>query len=220
MERKMSKNELIKRYAFFVAGLAVMAFGVSFSIKAALGTSPISSFPYVVSLIGPLSVGQATIAMHIVFIIAQILILRSKYNPVQLMQLPVAIVFGYFTDLALWAVEGVGYSGYIQQWILCIIGIVLVAVGVSMEVAAGIVMLAGEGVVLAVCQVAPIKFGDMKVIFDVTLVIISVIVSFTVLGTVEGVREGTVAAALFVGFLTKQLNRHTRRLMNFIITGR
>lgn len=142
IERKMSVGELIKRYAFFVAGLFVMAFGVSFSIKANLGTSPISSFPYVTSLISPLSVGQATIAMHVVFIILQIIILRRKYEPIQLMQLPVAVVFGYLTDLALWIVDGLGYSNYLQQWLLCIIGIVLVAVGVSMEVAAGVVMLA------------------------------------------------------------------------------
>lgn len=128
-----------------------------------------------------------------------------------------AVVFGYLTDLALWIVDGLGYSNYLQQWLLCIIGIVLVAVGVSMEVAAGVVMLAGEGVVLAVCRVAPIKFGNMKIVFDVSLVVISIAVSWSVLGTVEGVREGTVAAALFVGFITKQLNRHTRRLMNYIV---
>lgn len=220
IERKMSVGELIKRYAFFVAGLFVMAFGVSFSIKANLGTSPISSFPYVTSLISPLSVGQATIAMHVVFIILQIIILRRKYEPIQLMQLPVAVVFGYLTDFALWIVDGLGYSNYLQQWLLCIIGIVLVAVGVSMEVAAGVVMLAGEGVVLAVCRVAPIKFGNMKIVFDVSLVVISIAVSWSMLGTVEGVREGTVAAALFVGFITKQLNRHTRRLMNYIVARR
>ena len=81
-------------------------------------------------------------------------------------------------------------------------------------------MLAGEGVVLAVCRVAPIKFGNMKIVFDVSLVVISIAVSWSVLGTVEGVREGTVAAALFVGFITKQLNRHTRRLMNYIVARR
>ena len=71
-----------------------MAFGVAFSIKANLGTSPISSVPYVVSLFTPLTVGTATIMMHIVFILLQILILRKDYHLIQLMQLPVAILFG------------------------------------------------------------------------------------------------------------------------------
>ena len=57
-----------------IIGLLIMAFGVAFSIKANLGTSPISSVPYVVSLFTPLTVGTATIMMHIVFILLQILI--------------------------------------------------------------------------------------------------------------------------------------------------
>ena len=55
----------LKRYIILLAGLAIMAFGVAFSIKAGLGTSPISSVPYVVSLFSNLTVGTATIAMHL-----------------------------------------------------------------------------------------------------------------------------------------------------------
>lgn len=98
---------IIKRYLLLLAGLAVMAFGVAFSIKASLGTSPISSVPYVVSLFTPLTVGTATITMHCVFILLQILILRKNYHPIQLMQLPVAFFFGYLTDFGVWAVQGI-----------------------------------------------------------------------------------------------------------------
>lgn len=57
---------IAKRYLLLLAGLSIMAFGVAFSIKASLGTSPISSVPYVVSLFAPLTVGTATIVMHCV----------------------------------------------------------------------------------------------------------------------------------------------------------
>lgn len=164
------RKYVLRRYLLLMAGLSVMAFGVAFSIKADLGTSPISSVPYVVSLFAPLTVGTATIVMHCVFILLQILILRKDYHPIQLMQLPVAFFFGYLTDFGVWAVQGISYGSYWQQWILCLIGILLVAVGVSMEVKAGVVVLAGEGVVLAICKVFPVKFGNMKVGFDVTLV--------------------------------------------------
>lgn len=199
---------IAKRYLLLLAGLAVMAFGVAFSIKANLGTSPISSVPYTVSLFTPLTVGTATIVMHCVFILLQILILRKNYHPIQLMQLPVAIFFGYLTDFGVWAVRGIQCSTYLEQWIACMIGILLVAAGVSLEVKAGVVVLAGEGVVLAICKVLPkIKFGYMKVGFDVTLVIIACILSFTFLGGLRGVREGTVAAALLVGLIAKQLGK-------------
>lgn len=199
---------ILKRYLLLLAGLSIMAFGVAFSIKASLGTSPISSVPFVVSLFTPLTVGTATITMHCVFILMQILILRKDYHLIQLMQLPVAFFFGYLTDFGVWAVQGISCNTYWQQWIGCLIGILLVAVGVSFEVKAGVVVLAGEGVVLAVCKVLPkIKFGYMKVGFDVTLVVIACILSFVFTGHLQGVREGTVAAALLVGLIAKQLGK-------------
>ena len=199
---------ILKRYLLLLAGLSIMAFGVAFSIKASLGTSPISSVPFVVSLFTPLTVGTATITMHCVFILMQILILRKDYHLIQLMQLPVAFFFGYLTDFGVWAVQGISCNTYWQQWIVCLIGILLVAVGVSFEVKAGVVVLAGEGVVLAVCKVLPkIKFGYMKVGFDVTLVVIACILLFVFTGHLQGVREGTVAAALLVGLIAKQLGK-------------
>ena len=199
---------ILKRYLLLLVGLSIMAFGVAFSIKASLGTSPISSVPYVVSLFTPLTVGTATITMHCVFILLQILILRKNYHPVQLMQLPVAFFFGYLTDFGVWAVQGITCNTYWQQWIVCLIGILLVAVGVSFEVKAGVVVLAGEGVVLAICKVLPkVKFGYMKVGFDVTLVVIACILSIVFTGRLQGVREGTVAAALLVGLIAKQLGK-------------
>lgn len=81
------------------------------------------------------------------------------------------------------------------------------AVGVSLEVKAGVVVLAGEGVVLAVCKIFPVKFGFMKVGFDVTLVVIACILSLVFTGHLQGVREGTVAAALLVGMIAKQLGK-------------
>lgn len=198
---------IIRRYLLLLVGLAIMAFGVAFSIKASLGTSPISSVPYVVSLFAPLTVGTATIIMHCVFILLQILILRKKYHPIQLMQLPVAFFFGYLTDFGVWAVQGITCDHYLQQWLVCLIGIFLVAVGVSLEVKAGVVVLAGEGVVLAICKVLPVKFGYMKVGFDVTLVAVACVLSFVFTGRLQGVREGTVAAALLVGLIAKQLGK-------------
>ena len=203
---KKMAAEVAKRYALLLIGLTIMSFGIAFSIKAALGTSPISSLPYVVSLFTPLSVGTATIIMHCVFIIIQILILRKNYRPIQLMQLPVAFFFGFLTDFGVWAVQDISCNTYIQQWIVCIIGIMLVGIGVSLEVKADAIVLAGEDVVLALCKIIPLKFGYMKVLFDFTLVLTACILSFIFIGRLQGVREGTLAAALLVGLIAKQLN--------------
>jgi uncharacterized protein len=208
MNNQTIKFNLLKRFIVLVIGLMIMALGVSFSLKASLGTSPISSVAYVISLFCPLSVGTATICLHCIFIALQILILRKNYKLVQLLQLPMAFIFGYLTDFSIWVIKGINYSSYWQQWILCIVGILLVAIGVSLEVYANIVPLAGEGLILAICKVTPIKFAYMKVIFDVSLVVIACILSFIFMNDIYGVREGTVAAAIFVGLVVKQINKY------------
>lgn len=206
-EEKQRLEHIPVRLVMLVMGFAVMAFGVAFSIKGALGTSPISSVPYVTGYISGLSVGTTTIIMNGIFVLIQIAILRGRYQWVQILQFPAAIVFGLLIDWAGVVLQGIHYSNYLEQWLLCAVGIVLVGLGVSIEVTARLVTTAGEGVVLAICQVAPVKFGNMKVIFDVTLVCISMVTGLIFLGRLEGVREGTVAAAICVGLLTKQFNK-------------
>lgn len=208
------QKHLLRRWALLVVGLVIMAFGVAFSIKAGLGTSPISSLPYVLSLLPlpvTLTVGTATIAMHVTLILLQILLLRRRYDPFQLAQLPVALIFGSLTDFSVWSLQGITVSAYPARWVLCIIGILLVGVGVSFEVTANVVTLAGEGMVLAVCKVFPVPFGNAKIGFDVTLVVIASVLSLVFLGGLYGVREGTVAAAFCVGLVARQVNRPMRR---------
>lgn len=102
-----------------------------------------------------------------------------------------------------------------MQWLLCVCGIVLVAVGVAFEMSAGVLTLAGEGLVQALCTVLPkVKFGYMKVMVDVSFVVIAVVLSFIFLHELQGVREGTVAAAIFVGLIAKFLNRFISPVAN------
>jgi len=210
--KQHSFDHLAKRIIFLCLGLTIMAFGVAFSIKAALGTSPISSVPYVTSTISGLSVGTTTIIMNFMFVLIQIAILRKKYDWFQLLQFPAAIVFGTMIDVAEYLLKPVAFSNYLEQWLLCVVGVFLVALGVSVEVMANLVTTAGEGIVLAICQVAPVKFSNMKVAFDVTLVCISIALSFIFLGHLDGVREGTIAAAVFVGLITKQTNKLMKKV--------
>lgn len=195
--------ETFKRYLVLCVGLMVVAFGVAFSILADLGTSPISCPPYVASLLCPLTVGEATIVMHCVLILIQMALLRKNYDWVQLMQLPVAFAFGYMTDFACWCISGLGCPNYLMQVVWCIVGIILTGIGVSLEVAAGVVTLAGEGLVLAICKVFKTRFNITKVVVDVSFVALACVASLLWLGGIHGVREGTLAAALLVGVIAQ-----------------
>ena len=207
-----SRADLLRRWIILCVGLILMAVGVAFSIKAALGTSPISSVPFVTSVISGLSVGETTIIMNAIFVLIQIGILRRKFEWFQLLQLPASVLFGVMIDVVGDAIAGISYSNYFQQWLLCIVGILLLAFGVSLEVEAGLITNAGEGIVLAICKVRPVPFGTMKVGFDVSLVAVACLLSFLFLGGLYGVREGTVAAAILVGMIARQVNRPMKRL--------
>lgn len=203
--RQHTGHHVLIRCLILFVGLGIMALGVAFSIKADLGTSPISSVPYVSSLITGLSVGTTTIIVNCLLVALQIAILRKRYQIFQLLQIPAVIVFGLMIDLFEVCISGITYTAYWQQILLCVVGIVLVALGVSMEVMAKLVTTPGEGVVISICTVAPkLKFGNIKVAVDVSLAAIAVVLSLVFLGSLQGVREGTVAAAIFVGLLTKQ----------------
>ena len=121
MKREIFKNHFIEICIILLIGLYIMSLGIAFSIKAALGTSPISSVPYVASTISGLSVGATTIIINLVFILIQILLLRKKYDLFQLFQIPALILFGLMIDFSAYLIKDITYTNYFHQWALCIL---------------------------------------------------------------------------------------------------
>jgi uncharacterized membrane protein YczE len=203
---KMGPSELVRRYIFLLAGLFIMSIGVAFSIKCNLGTSPISSPPYVISLFSTLTVGNITIIMHCIFVAIQIAIYRRKFHPQQLLQIPIGFIFGYLIDYSLLIASDITADNYFFKCILCFLGILLVGIGVGVEVLSRVAILAGDGLVLAIYHGVlkdKLDFRRVKIFFDITLVLIACSISIVFLHKLEGVHEGTVAAALFVGAVAR-----------------
>ena len=91
--RGQNARNIALRYLFFTLGLLINSFGIAFITKSGLGTSQISSLPYVLSLRFPLSFGGFTFIMNTVFILIQIAIQRRNFPPVQLLQIAACIPF-------------------------------------------------------------------------------------------------------------------------------
>lgn len=101
-------RKLVYRYLWFTIGVIINSFGVAIITKAALGTSPISSVPYVLSLRFAPSLGQFTFVMNLLFIAAQVVLRGRKFPPIQFLQIVVNLVFSAFIDVgmkALWWFE-------------------------------------------------------------------------------------------------------------------
>lgn len=206
---KMSKKELVKRYAVFVVSLFVMAIGVAMTKKAELGVSPISSVANVMSIqFTSLSIGNWLIIWNCVLILGQILFLRKKFQPVQLMQIPLSFLFGYFTDFGMWLMSFFDTDTYVVKMTFVILGTVILGFGVALSVIANVVMNSGEAFVKAVSDVTHADFGNLKIGFDVSCVVISVVLSLIFFKMkIVGTREGTIIAALTTGILVKLFSK-------------
>lgn len=199
--------EKLKRYIIFLIGLFINSLGVSLITKADLGTSPISSIPYVLSLNFPFTLGQFTIAFSLLLILIQLVILRRNFRAEHLLQIPISILFGWFIDLTMVMLFFVEPHNYISSLIYLLIGCLILGFGVYTEVLANVAMLPGESFVRAVSSTWKTEFGTTKVAFDVSLTLIAAVLSFLFAHRLDGVREGTVIAALLVGFIARLIGR-------------
>ena len=208
--------EKLKRYLIFLVGLFVNSLGVSLITKANLGTSPISSIPYVLSLNFPFTLGNFTIFFSIFLIALQLIILRRNFKLEHILQIPVSIIFGYFIDLTMILFSWVNPEAYIMKIVYLLIGCLILGVGVYMEVLADVVMLPGESFVRAIVLTWKTNFGTTKICFDVSMSVIAAVLSFIFAGSLAGVREGTVIAALLVGFIARLIGKKLAFLKDMI----
>lgn len=205
----MKKKELVLRYLLLIVGLLFSAFGVALAKQAELGVTPISSVANVMSYkFTSLSMGSWLIIWNCALIAGQIIVLRKNFWIIQFLQIPLSFLFGWFTDLGLWCVSAVPNDIYILQIVMVLAGIVVLAFGISLSVAAGVIMNSGEAFVKAVSDVSGRNFGNVKILFDVCCVLASVILSLLFFDLrIIGTREGTVISAVLTGFVVKFFNK-------------
>lgn len=215
----MSKKETVKRYILFVIGLYFMSLGTSLITKTGLGTSPTSSIAYVLSLKFPLSLGAFLTLFNILLIILQIVLLRKRFQVIQLLQLPVSFVFSFFVDASMAMLASFTPTLYVVRILTLLLGCVVLALGVTLEVTANVVMLSGEAFVKALSTVWKKDFSSLKVGVDASFTVLSCLLSFALFGSIQGVREGTIISALTVGLFAKFWGKYLA-FLNTVVSDR
>ena len=200
LHKKIREENYAIRFLVYIVGLFIMTLGISLSVKSNLGVSPVSSIPYTITCITGLEMGKATILFHIVLVVMQILILRKAFQMKNLLQVVVGVIFGYFTTFSNYLFSFLPTPEHRTVRLLMMLGsTVLIAVGIFFYLPADIVPLAGEGAMKAVSDTTHIAFNKVKVGFDISMVIISLISCLVALGTLGSVGVGTIIAAVLVG---------------------
>ena len=199
---------MIKRILAFVCGLFLMAMGVAFSIVSLLGTTPISSISYSLALITNIDIGITTFLFNASLIVIQFIILKSKFHKKRLLQFINCVLFGYFTDVALHIVSFIPFDASLWMCgLFLVISIFLTAFGIFVYMPANIAPLPGEGCVEAIAITTGWRFSSIKIAFDATMVVLSLVMCGLFYTNILGaVNIGTFISAFFVGFTLRQIN--------------
>lgn len=203
-----------------------MTSGVALCVRSNLGSGVISSIPMSFTLAGEVgkapgwTIGGYTNVMKIILVFAQILVLRRRFDPIQLFQLLVGFVFGFLLDLNMWFTSYFSYNAIPVQIVAQFLGATILGIAVAIEVRCGLVTMPGEGIQVAIARVTGKPFPVIKITVDSTLVILAVISGFCFFGqwpwTVVG--PGTLFAMFYVGYVVKLVNPHLAwfdRLLNY-----
>ena len=209
----MNTFSLIKRYCVFFLGMVFCALGISCVTRAGLGTSPVSGLPFVISLITGMSMGTFTFLFNMLFLLMEALI-RRKIGILQLLQIPMTFCFSFFIDCFMKIIPTRFGGPWAPSFVYLITGCVIMALGISFEVVADVIMLPAEALVRAISQTTKIRFGNVKVAFDSTLTVIAMIVALLSFHKLNGVREGTLINALIVGQIVKLWRRLFEERLN------
>ncbi len=215
----MGKKEFIKRLILFTIGLFFSGLGIAFSKHADLGISTVSSIANVLSVkFDFISFGMWSTISNCAFVLGQIIILRKNFKLFQLMQIPMSFLFGIFTDIGLYIVSFIPTPNYAVRMALTIAGIFILAFGIALAVVANVLFNSGEGLVKAISDVSGKDFGKVKVGFDIACVAIAAVLSMIFFGEIIGIREGTLLAAVFTGFIVNFFTKYISKPLNKILT--
>lgn len=192
----------------YFIGLFVMTVGIALSVKSDLGVSPVSSIPYTITCVWGLEMGKATILFHIALVLLQLLLLRKDFRPVQLLQVPVGIIFGYFTTFCNYMVSFFPSPESLPIRLLMLLAsAACIAFGIFLYLPSELIPLAGEGCMQAISSVTHVEFSKVKIGFDCMMVLVSAATCLIVLHSLGSVGIGTIAAAVLVGTLVGIISR-------------
>ncbi|MDE7149695.1 MAG: hypothetical protein K2O01_04725 [Bacteroidales bacterium] len=204
------------QHLLLLISLNLMTLGVALCVRSQLGSSVISSLPFVFSLAGATgrvpawTIGGYTILMNFVFVVCQILILRKNFDPWQLFQLLIGFIFGWLIDLNMSLTAGLACRTLAAQLIVQFAGCTVMGIGIAFEIRCGSVTMPGEGISIALSRATRRPFAKVKIAVDTTLVLLAIAGCYFFFGSWQKnvVGIGTLFAMVYVGLVVKFISPH------------
>lgn len=201
----------MKRFIFYIIGLNLIAVAVVLNIRYGLGVAAFSSVMYSISEIYHISLGTASIICYLLFVLIQC-ILSRKVTLTYLLEIPLSFAFGFLTDIYDWFVPNMEFNVLLRM-MLFIITLFVTGMGVYLCVKTDIVLTPTDGIVKTISEVFHFPFSAVKNTFDISLVVISVLLCLGNHTELYGIGIGTVLSALCLGRVIKIYERYLQLKM-------
>lgn len=203
------KKEKVFRGLFYIIGMLVLALGITLNTKTNLGVSPLISVAFCVSNLLDANFGDMTLIWYIIFVLVEIVshIFTKRYKeiPLDILQIPLSIIFTRFMNLFSDVIPNMTGSLGIRVPLL-LVAIVLTGAGIGFTLNARLIPNPGDGIVQALADCSRIKVSTMKNILDAVCVCITICISLIFAGKLIGIGIGTILAVIFVGRVVAVFN--------------
>ncbi|OPH54835.1 hypothetical protein BC351_30815 [Paenibacillus ferrarius] len=195
-----SNGTLTKRWIIYLIGIYVLTVGISLAIRAGVGISPQSSLTRTMTVVySPITQGTYSFIFEIVMLFLAYLVLPKDFKLKNFTSLIPAFVSGLFLDLNLMLTSFIKLDVYVEKIMLLAFGDAVLAFGLYLMIAADLVLIPVDLFVNNVVKRTNRKWGNIKTIFDCTLLITAAGIGLIFLHKITFIREGTVLNAIFVG---------------------
>jgi uncharacterized protein len=204
-----SINVTMKRLSLYVFGLFILSLGVSLSIQAGLGVSPVSSLAYAFSLTAGLSIGITTVLTNVLFIIIQAILNKQIKLKEFVLQLVIASLFGIFMDVTLFIVQLLPTpETIVVRCLYLIISLFVVASGLLGYFTAKFPLMPYDALTHVVSERFKLIFSKAKITSDLLNVCIAGAVCLIFIQSFGSIGIGTLAAAYFIGKILGWMMAH------------
>lgn len=207
-ETEPAIKTLIIRHLWFSLGVVITALGIVLVTKGELGTTPITSVVYVLSMRFTPTVGMFTFVMNALFVVAQAVLLRGNFEKYQWFQLGVAVLFSGVIDVGFFVLQWYHPQHLALQLLTIVFGSAVLGFGITIQIAPDVLVVPGEGITRALSIVTGKRFGTMKIALDTTLVSVGIALTFIFFHELRGIGLGTLLAAFLVGFFVNLYRKH------------
>lgn len=197
--------------AALALAVIINSFGVVLMLYSGAGISAISSVPFAFSEVLPrLSLGTWTYLFQGLLVLS-LMILRKKFVPQYLFSFVVGFVFGKLLDFyELWI--PLLPKGLVMQVIYFIVSYLLICFGIALSNRCKLPIIPTDLFPRELSDITGAAYSKIKIVFDVSCLAVTMLLTLLFLGHLEGLGIGTILAACtmgkVIGWIGAKMDQH------------